>query len=263
MSEMFYAEVVENSPLLDDVFDLYLYAPDAVKAAQAGQFLSLFTGNPAQLLPRPLSLCDIDKKRGIFRIIYRVVGSGTAELAKLSKGDKVRVLGALGSHYQLQAKHKSFALLGGGMGAPPMLALAKKIRNEMPDAHIVTFLGFRDKSHVMLEQDFKKYADTVLVATDDGSYGIKGNSVGVLKDNFSSFDTFFACGPHVMLKHLAQFANEQNMPCFVSIEERMACSIGACLACVCKVVTDDETGFTYKRVCSHGPVFNAKELVWE
>jgi len=263
MREMLYATVLRNEPLAEDVYDLHLTAPKAVTQAKAGQFLSIYTGNASMLLPRPLSICEANEPRGFFRVVYRVVGEGTREIAAFKTGDKVRMLGPLGSSYHIEDGHKCFALCGGGMGAPPMLALAKKIRKEVEGAQVSVFLGFRSKQQAILEEDFKNYADNVFVATDDGTQGIKGNIIDSLKSCEGDFDAIFGCGPQVMLKHLAKYATERNIPCHVSIEEHMACSVGACLACVCKVVTDDETGWTYKRVCNVGPVFNAKELVWE
>jgi dihydroorotate dehydrogenase electron transfer subunit len=257
---MFYADILENKLLLGEVYDMRLYAPKEVQKAKAGQFLSLYTGNAALLLPRPLSICAADTVSGVFRVIYRAVGEGTREIATLKPGDRVRLLGPLGSFYRVFPEHKRFALVGGGMGAPPMLALAKKIRKEALDAHISVFLGFRSKFQTILEDDFKKYANEVIVATDDGTQGIKGNAVQALAAD-PNFDIIYGCGPKIMLKFLAKFAEEREIPCYVSVEEHMACSVGACLACVVKV--KDGENWAYRRVCNTGPVFNAKELVWD
>ncbi|MCL2169998.1 MAG: dihydroorotate dehydrogenase electron transfer subunit [Defluviitaleaceae bacterium] len=262
MSEMVFGEVLKNEMLIDDVYDLYIKAPQAVSKAQAGQFLSVYTGDSAMLLPRPLSICGIDVVRGVFRVVYRVMGAGTREIAQFKAGDELKILAPLGSHYRIEPEHTKFAVCGGGMGVPPMLALVKKIRNQVPNAHISVFLGFRNYSQVMLLDDFDKFANELFVFTDDGTCGIKGNIIYGLKSlENPEFDTIFGCGPHGMLKALAKFASDKGMPCHVSIEERMACSVGACLACVCKV--HEGGGVAYKRVCSQGPVFDAKELVWE
>ena len=262
--KIYYAKVLKNDLITDDVYDLHLHAPEQVQKAKVGQFLSIYTGSEAMLLPRPLSICEIDTKNGVFRVVYKAIGAGTQNIASFKPGDQARLLGAHGSSYKITDGHKKFAIVGGGLGVPPMLALAQKIRAEVPEAKISVFLGFRSKEQVILDKDFETVADEVHVATDDGSFGTKGNAIELLRAHGgSNADTLFGCGPHIMLKFLFKFADEFNLPCHVSIEERMACTVGACLACVCKIVWDSPEGFAYRRVCSTGPVFNAKELVWE
>jgi len=260
MREMFYAEVLENKLLIGEVYDMVLHAPREVAKGTAGQFLSIYTGNPTLLLPRPLSICEADSVRGAFRIIYRAVGEGTREIATFKQGDQVRVLGPLGTFYRIEPTHKKFAIVGGGMGAPPMLELAKKIRRENPTSHITVYLGFRSRFQIILHQDFVRYANEVIIATDDGTEGVQGTVIDAFPQN-PDYDTIFACGPHPLLKAVAGYAEKHDLPCFVSVEEHMACSVGACLACVKKLKTQD--GWTYKKVCITGPVFNAKELVWD
>ncbi|MCL2855108.1 MAG: dihydroorotate dehydrogenase electron transfer subunit [Defluviitaleaceae bacterium] len=255
MKGLFYGEVLENRLIAPDIYDMRLHAPDAVAGARAGQFISLYTGDAAMLLPRPLSICQMDPSCGIFRVVYKVAGQGTEKLAALCPGDELRGLAPLGSFYQIDENHRKFAIVGGGMGAPPMLGLACQIRHQMPDTHISVYLGFRDNSQVILADDFGLYADEVIITTDDGSFGIKGNAIAALPEK-PDFDAVFGCGPHAMLKYLAKYAREKGLPCHVSLEERMACSIGACLACVTKT----EKGLA--KVCAAGPVFDAKEVVW-
>jgi dihydroorotate dehydrogenase electron transfer subunit len=176
----------------------------------------------------------------------------------------VRVLGPLGSFYPIDPAHKNFALVGGGMGVPPLTELAKTIRREIPQAAITVYLGFRNESQIILKEDFEQYADKVFICTDDGSLGFKGNVVQALlqKPQNPDFDVIYGCGPNIMLKSLAGYAADGGITCFVSLEERMACTVGACLACVAKVHTD--TGdWAYKKVCSDGPVFNSKEVAWD
>jgi len=257
MSEMFYADIIQNKPIAEDTFDLRIQAPAQAMTTAPGQFLSVFTGNPAMLLPRPLSICEIDADNNTFRIIYRIAGDGTKEIANTRAGGKLRVLGPLGNGFYIDTKYNNYAIVGGGIGAPPLLELAKRIRKEIPNSKIAVYLGFRSKSQLILEDDFKKYADEVMICTDNGTYGIKGNAIAAMPPN-ADFDMVYGCGPKVMLKFLAQYAEQRNMPCFVSMEEHMACSIGACLACVVKVHPRD-----LRRVCCDGPVFNAKEVVWE
>ncbi|MCL2353484.1 MAG: dihydroorotate dehydrogenase electron transfer subunit [Defluviitaleaceae bacterium] len=261
--EIFYGEVLENKLLVGEVYDMTFKAPKEVQKARAGQFLAIYTGNPSMLLPRPISICEVDIVQGTFRVIYRVAGHGTAELAKLKPGDSLRVLGPVGTAFKVDSKHTNFALVGGGIGTPPMLQLAKKIRNQIPHAYISVYLGFRSKFQVILENDLMRYANEVVVATDDGTMGIKGNVIDTFPPD-PNFDVIYSCGPSIMLKFLSQYAQERDIPCYVSVEEYMACSVGACLACVVKVKSKtDDDGWDYKRVCMTGPVFNSKELEWK
>lgn len=260
MKGMYHAQILENRAIALEIFDMRLSCPDAAKHARAGQFAAVYTENPATLLPRPLSICEIDRAEDGLRIIYRVEGQGTQDLAKMATG-YLRILAPLGNGFDISDNHKNFAIVGGGIGTPPLLELVKEIREKHGDAKITVFLGFRNDASVILEQDFATFADEVHVSTDDGSYGIQGNAVGLLDAPASGkFDVLYGCGPKVMLKHLARWAAGCNTPCFVSLEERMACSIGACLACVVKI--RDKGAVVYDKVCSSGPVFDAKELFW-
>ncbi|MCL2619653.1 MAG: dihydroorotate dehydrogenase electron transfer subunit [Defluviitaleaceae bacterium] len=255
MKSRFCGKVLENKEIVPDVWDMYINVPEAVERARAGQFISIYTGDATMLLPRPLSICQIDPDSGTLRIVYKVVGQGTEKLAKLVAGDEVTGLAPLGSFYQVNPAHNKFAIVGGGMGTPPMLELARQIRKNQSYAHISVYLGFGNKSQIILADDFATYADQVTVTTDDGSFGLQGNAIQNLPDN-PDFDAIFGCGPHVMLKHLAKYAENKGLPCHISLEERMACSIGACLACVAKTTNG------LSKVCTAGPVFDAKEVIW-
>ena len=258
MKGMYEAKILENSIIADGIYDLWLET-EAAAHAKMGQFAAVYTGNPATLLPRPLSICEIFRKKNALRIIYRVEGQGTRDIAHAKAGDGLRILAPLGNGFEIDASHKSFVIAGGGIGVPPLLELAKEIRAAQPDAKIAVYLGFRSAAQVILKKDFEKYADEVNISTDDGSVGTAGNVVDMLST--SRFDAVYGCGPKVMLRHLAKWAADGNMPCYVSLEERMACAIGACLACVAKVKQAD--GEAHEKVCATGPVFNAKELIWQ
>ena len=262
MKDIFSAEVLENKQIADHIFELLLHCPNEAGRARVGQFISIFTGNPAMILPRPLSLCEINKEEGTFRIIYRAEGDGTKFISKYKKGELLNCLGPVGQAFRVDPNKKNVAIVGGGIGVPPLLELAKQIRKASPDAKISVYLGFRSKQNVFLEDDFKKFADLVVITTDDGSYGEKNNAVAVMPKG-NEFDHTYGCGPGIMLKFLSKYSEERNIPCTVSMEEHMACSIGACLACVVKI-KQGEDGWAYRRVCCSGPVFaDAKELIWE
>ncbi|MCL2376510.1 MAG: dihydroorotate dehydrogenase electron transfer subunit [Defluviitaleaceae bacterium] len=260
MSEITHAVVIENKQIAQDTFDLRIHSPAQAAKAKAGQFLGIYTGNPAMLLPRPLSICEIDKPNGILRVIYRIVGGGTKEIAEVAAGEKLRILGPLGNGYDIDTNYRDIAIVGGGLGVPPLLQLASSIRKIKPSANIAIYLGFRDKSQVILEEEFSRYDDKVTVCTDDGSYGVQGNAIAALPQK-PVFDAVYGCGPKPMLAALAKYAEAAGLPCFVSVEEHMACCVGTCLACAVKAYQDG--GTVNKRACYDGPVFNAKELVWE
>jgi len=212
------------------------------------------------LLPRPLSICEADAASGILRVVYRVVGGGTENIANAKFGDFLRIIGPLGNGYTIDNNVLSFAIVGGGLGVPPLLELSKRVRRAVPNAKIAVFLGFRNKSQIILADDFEKYADSVAICTDDGSHGFHGTVLAAMQLR-SVFDMAFGCGPKPMLRALARYSAQSETPCYVSLEEHMACCIGTCLACAVKVQDGDE--YVNKRACYDGPVFGAKEVAWE
>lgn len=256
------AVVVDQSSLGNGIYDLTLKTDKIAKAAKAGQFVSIYSNDKSKLLPRPISLCGINRDDDTIRLVYRVTGEGTGteEFSKLVRGDKVRILGPLGNGFTVQPGKKAF-LIGGGIGVPPMLQLAKDINagidNAVCDMNIV--MGYRDENTFLLDE-FKEQAAS-FVATEDGSVGTKGNVIDAIKENALEADVIYACGPMPMLRALKAYAAEHDMDCFISMEERMACGIGACLACVCKTKDKDaHSNVNNKRICKEGPVFDAKEV---
>jgi dihydroorotate dehydrogenase electron transfer subunit len=250
------AQVVSQKELAPGIFDLTIRTAEIAKHAKAGQFLSVYCADKTKLLPRPISLCGIDREAGTLRLVYRVTGEGTGteEFSRLAAGDSIRVLGPLGNGFSILPGKKAF-LVGGGIGVPPMLQLAK----EMGQTEFEIVMGYRNADTFLLDE-FKEQGN-VLVATEDGSVGTKGNVLDAIRANGAQADVIYACGPMPMLRALKQYANEQQMECFISMEERMACGIGACLACVCKSKeVDAHSNVKNKRICKEGPVFDAKEV---
>jgi dihydroorotate dehydrogenase electron transfer subunit len=250
------AQVVSQKELAPGIFDLTIQTAEIAKHAKAGQFLSVYCADKTKLLPRPISLCGIDPEAGTLRLVYRVTGEGTGteEFSRLAAGDSIRVLGPLGNGFSILPGKKAF-LVGGGIGVPPMLQLAK----EMGQTKFSIVMGYRNADTFLLDE-FKEQGN-VLVATEDGSVGTKGNVLDAIRANGAQADVIYACGPMPMLRALKQYANEQQMECFISMEERMACGIGACLACVCKSKeVDAHSNVKNKRICKEGPVFDAKEV---
>lgn len=249
--------VVSQSVLCDGIFDLVIRAEQIAAAGRAGQFVSVYSSDGAHLLPRPISLCGIDKSAGTIRLVYRVVGFGTKEFSGLRPGETVKLVGPLGNGYTLSAKKA--LVIGGGIGIPPMLETAKTLAETgMKKEDIRIVLGYRDVC--FLKDEFEQYG-AVSVATEDGSAGTKGNVLDAICAEHLSGEVIYACGPAPMLRALQAYAAENGIECYLSLEERMACGIGACLGCVCKSKDVDHHSYVKnKRVCADGPVFNAKEI---
>ncbi len=250
------AVVLEQKEIASGIFRLVLQTKEIAAQAKAGQFVSVYSKDPSKLLPRPISLCEIDTTKGTLTLVYRVTGenTGTEEFSRLQKDDTVRILGPLGNGFPVDAADgKKAFLIGGGIGIPPILQLAREMK---ADKQMV--LGFRDSLFLM---DEFQAEGQVYVATEDGSAGTKGNVLDAICANGLSADIIYACGPTPMLRALKAYAEEHEMVCYISMEERMACGIGACLACVCKTKDKDaHSNVNNKRICKEGPVFDAREV---
>ena len=246
------ARVESQVQLADGVYSMELLAPEIASAARAGQFISVYTKDKSKLLPRPISLCGIDRERGILRIVYRVAGAGTAEFSAYRAGDSVEIMGPLGNGFTL--KDKKAILIGGGIGVPPMLELMKELSCER-----TAVLGYRDQQ-LFLKDEFEA-CGPVCVATEDGSAGTKGNVLDAIREQGVEGEIIYACGPAPMLRAVKAYAMEKGIECYISLEERMACGIGACLACVCQSKDVDSHSHVHnKRICKDGPVFAAEEV---
>ena len=262
------AVIVSTNRLADGIFSTELCAKSIVKDSLPGQFVCVYSDDGAHLLPRPISICDIDADAGTLRLVYRVVGFGTDELSKKGVGDTVRLLGPIGTGYESvrEGKDKPLRILiGGGIGIPPMLLLAKTWSAAGYDVHAV--LGYRNADLFLLE-DFKPYA-TCHIATDDGSVGTHGTVLdaiaaeGLLADGADRKALIAACGPMPMLRGVAAEAMKQGIAAYVSLEERMACGVGACLGCIVKSrEVDGHSHVHNKRICTEGPVFPVGDLCW-
>ncbi len=249
------AKVISQERIEQDIVSLWLET-EACQTARCGQFVNLYSNQNGRLLPRPISICEIDGEKKALRLVYRIAGEGTREISKLSAGEEIKLLGPLGNGFPTEEFAKRTVLLmGGGIGIPPMLEMAKAFGEKS-----IAVLGYRD-SHTFLLEDFQKTGCRILLSSDDGSVGVKGTVIDALKEAKATGDVIFACGPKPMLRGIKAFASDANIKCFVSMEERMACGIGACLGCVCKSTTKDpHSNVNNKRVCKDGPVFDAKEV---
>lgn len=248
------AKVISQKQIGEQIFDLLLETKFA-KDAHPGQFVAVYPRGESTLLPRPISICEADARGGTLRLVYRVAGKGTAEFSTCKAGDELDILGVLGNGFPVdRAKGKRVFLMGGGIGIPPLLDLAKAMEGKKQ-----ILLGYRNKD-LFLEEDMEKYGD-VYVATEDGSVGTKGNVMDIIKAHSLQADVIMACGPMPMLRAIKAYAAEQKIEAYISLEERMACGVGACLGCVCKTTKVDAHSHVHNaRICTEGPVFKAEEV---
>ena len=236
--------VVTNLPLAARVFQLTLTG-DALPPCRPGQFVNLKVENC--FLRRPVSVAD--QEENTLRLIYKAVGRGTELLSRLVPGESLQVLMPLGNGYDLSRAGAAPLLLGGGVGAPPLYLLARRLRQQGLPVSVV--LGFNTAGEVFGEADFQALGCEVTVTTVDGSHGCRGFVTDALRENYSFF---YACGPLPMLKAVYRKTVTEGQ---FSLEERMGCGFGACMGCTC------QTAGGPKRVCTEGPVFDKSDLLWE
>lgn len=250
------AAVVSQECIAQGIYSMWLQTEEIGGLAVPGQFISIYTEDKSKLLPRPISLCEIDRENKRIRVVYRVTGKGTGteQFSHLQPGDHIEILGPLGNGFPLEAGGgKKVCLIGGGIGVPPMLEMAKQL-----DAEKNLVMGYRDEQ--FLTEEFKENGE-LYIATEDGSAGTKGNVMDAIRENALVPEVIYACGPAPMLRAVKKYAEENHILCYVSMEERMACGIGACLACVCQSGEIDEHSQVHnKRVCKDGPIFLSTEV---
>ncbi|MFZ5352646.1 MAG: dihydroorotate dehydrogenase electron transfer subunit [Bacillota bacterium] len=249
------SEILKNIRLNDEIYEMIILDKEISNKAEAGQFIHIKPyGTDYPLLRRPISINRINRQNGAIAILYQLKGKGTIELSRLESGDFLDVMGPLGNGFPIK-NNKRCAVVGGGIGTAPLLELAAQLEN--CDA----YLGFR--SDIYKIDAFEKVSKEVYIATEDGSAGIKGFVTDLLAGNLHKYDVIYTCGPKIMMKKVKELCKENNTECYLSLEERMGCGIGACLVCVCKTKADNEAGWHHSKVCSDGPVFNSEEVVFD
>ena len=252
-------KLVKKEFLKDDICKMTISAPEIAKTAKPGQFLEIrVVDNIEPLLRRPISIYNADENKGEVEFIFQIKGNGTELLSKRNEGELLDIMGPLGYGTFKFEGYKNVAIIGGGIGIFPLHELSKRAKEAGVNSKI--YIGFRNKDLVLLEDEFGKVCDQLILATDDGSYAKNGFAINFLKEDVKQNkpDCIYACGPLPMLKAVQAFAKEENIPCQISLEERMACGIGVCLGCAVKNVGKDEVA--YKHVCKNGPVFDANEV---
>ncbi len=247
------SKIISNHVIATDVYEMIVECPEIVADAKAGQFVNLYCHHQGRLLPRPISICEIDKDRGRLHLVYAVLGDGTAEFSTYEAGSCIDVMGPFGNGFDTSYDGDDLIIVGGGVGTPPMVELAKQLPGNK-----TIIVGFRTEPYLV---DRLAQYGKVYVATDDGSVGFKGHVVALMEDKQLK-GRIYACGPTPMLKGLKVYAEVNDLKACLSLEERMGCGFGGCVGCVTKIKTDNDNGFTYKKVCKDGPVFDATEVLF-
>lgn len=252
-------KITKKEFLKEDICKITIASNEIAKEAKPGQFLEIrVVDNIEPLLRRPISIYNADENKGEVEFIFQLKGKGTNLLAERNEGDLLDIMGPLGHGTFNFEGYKNIAIIGGGIGIFPLHELSKRAKNAGINSKI--YIGFRNKDLVILEDEFKKVCEELILATDDGSYARSGFAINFLKEDIKKNkpDCIYACGPLPMLKAVQALAKEENIPCQISLEERMACGIGVCLGCAVKYVGKDNVN--YKHVCKNGPVFNATDV---
>ena len=247
--------IIDNIQISDDKYLLRVKSKESYKYSKAGQFFML---KSSTFLRRPISLHYIDND--VLEFYYQVKGEGTQYLSKLKKDDTINIQGPLGNGFDTSIQNKKVLIVAGGMGiAPIKLLIAKLINNNS----ITLIMGGANESAIKIMQRFNTNNIELYITTDDGSVGDKCNTVDKTKEILKekSFDIIYTCGPTIMMKGLIKVARENNILCYASLEERMACGVNACLGCNIEIKDENsENGYILKKVCHDGPVFDSKLL---
>ncbi len=247
--------IMEHKEVANKLFVLKIYAPSIAKTALPGQFINITVSD--FFLPRPIAICATDIRQGAISVIYEAKGKGTKALSAVKSGDNIRIFGPLGNGFNLLPAEEKVVLVGGGIGVTPLLPLAKHF-----GSNAIAILGFATSSSIILVREFEAAGCKVILTTDDGSSkdAFKGVVTDYMPENIIGAKKVYACGPTPMLKSVNLIAESKNIPCEVSLEERMGCGVGACLVCVCKIKEGES--YQNKRCCKDGPVFDGSEVVF-
>ena len=247
--------ILQKQALARDVYSMTIHCPEIAELAVPGQFVHILPKGFS--LRRPISIGGIDKEKGTLRIVFVIKHKGTQAIANLNEGEELDMIGPLGHGFTLMPDAENVVLVGGGIGLPPMLPLADYYRNKA-----TAISGFRSFQQIILQEDLEKYGVQTICCTEDGSAGdVKGFVTIPLEQLLSEgVDAVFACGPMPMLKAVSELCIRNETYCEVSLEERMACGVGACLGCATRIMKNGKEEFLH--VCKNGPVFKAKEVIW-
>lgn len=255
------SKLLKKEELKPGIFKFSVQADEIIKTAKPGNFIEIRVNDDIEpFLRRPISIHKMNRENGILEFIFQEKGKGTKILSSKREGELIDIIGPLGFGTFKYASYQNLAIIGGGIGVFPLYELAKCAHTE--EKNINTYLGFRNKDLVVLEDEFEEVSDKLIITTDDGSYAQKGFSIDFLKKDIEEgkIDCIYACGPLPMLRAVRELSMEKNIPCQISLEEKMACGLGVCLGCAVKTAASSKDAPEYWHVCKAGPVFEAKNV---
>lgn len=249
-------KVVSNRKLTDDIYLMRLISPEVTKEAKPGQFVHVRCGEGKDyILRRPLSIHRVYNE--FFELLYKVVGKGTLDLSRLEPGEKIDLIGPLGNGFDLAKVPRQVLIVSGGVGIAPLMFLIDELRKKKVTLSVV--LGARLRKELLYHDELSRTVENTFVSIDEDSAGNVGSIIDVLPEvmSYVKAKLIYVCGPAEMLKKAAALCFDRDLACHVSLERQMGCGVGVCMACVVK------TNAGYQRVCKDGPVFDAREIVWE
>ncbi len=261
MSKQMINTIAGVEEIAESIFRMKVSSEYVSANSMPGQFVNIKCCEGVDaLLRRPISICSVDRPNNTYDIVFQKKGSGTAILAGKKAGDCIDVLGPLGNGFDTGIMYRKIAVVGGGIGIFPLLFVLDESKAIVKRS----YLGFRTAKLVVLEKEFRQRSSSLDIATDDGSYGTGGFVTDLLKRDLSveKFDMIYACGPEPMLRRVSQLAAEYGTECQISLEQRMGCGFGTCLACACKT-GDGGDDWQYSHVCKDGPVFSSRNVMFE
>lgn len=253
------AMVAAHQEVADGLYEMEVLAPQIARDAKPGQFVHIRPGKTSDpLLRRPLSLYDVDQGLGSITLLYKVVGRGTELLSRVKSRDYINLMGPLGRGFTLPGSAQNVLLAGGGVGIAPLIYLARVLKREGHTVQAAYGVASR-RDAAIYQRKFGELGIEAWPATIDGSLGYKGTVVGLLQENLNprKIDMIYTCGPDVMMQAVTAYARHNNIPGEVSMEEAMACGVGACLGCACQLNPEDAE---YVKVCKDGPVFSMDKM---
>ena len=261
MPELSLAKLIKKEQLKQNIFKFSVYAPGIVKNAKPGHFIEIRVSEQTEpFLRRPISIHNLNREDGILEFIFQIKGKGTEILSKKEMGSQIDIIGPLGYGTFDYKEYKNIAIIGGGIGVFPLYELAKCAKAD--NKNVNTYLGFRSKDFVLLEDEFKNVSNELVLTTDDGSYSKKGFVINYLEKDIEEgkINSIYACGPLPMLRAVQKLAIEKDIPCQISLEEKMGCGLGVCLGCAVKTAKSSKEAPEYLHVCKAGPVFDANDV---
>jgi dihydroorotate dehydrogenase electron transfer subunit len=268
-AKVYIGEILENEEIQEDCFLMKINTAPSFQNPLPGQFVMIrIAGLADPFLSRPVSIYSFSRKENycIIELLYRVVGKGTQIMAGLIEDSQVEINGPLGNGFDTTTVGENIVIVSGGIGIAPLSMLTETLRLTHPSSNMIIYKGFQSASEVVGLDRLQKICRNISVCTDDGSLGEKGFVTQIFQKDLKKLSpektSIYACGPVPMLKAIATILNKTKFNCQVSLEERMACGVGACMGCAV-AIKDKDGALVYRRVCADGPVFNLQDIIWE